>query len=77
MRIQTIYAVPLPRMKNPCDGAIACYAKDDADTYVSKLIAQHAAHEKYLTDVFDIREKALQAEITRLLEVLEEDGNYR
>ena len=77
MSIQTIYAVPLPRMKNPCDGAIACYAKEDADKYISELIAQHAAHEKYLMDAFDIREKALQAEITRLLEVLEEDGNCR
>lgn len=58
--LKPVCATLHPDMKNPCDGAIFCYAKDNVDCYVAELKTSHEAHEKYLTDAFKVREKALQ-----------------
>ena len=58
--LKPVCATLHPDMKNPCDGAIFCYAKDNVDCYVAELKTSHEVHEKYLTDAFKIREKALQ-----------------
>lgn len=58
--LKPVCATLHPDMKNPCDGAIFCYAKDNVDCYVAELKTSHEVHEKYLTDAFKVREKALQ-----------------